>query len=222
MRLLVVEDDEVVGDALRRGLSAEGFEVDIATDGDTGVWMATEHEYAAIVLDVMLPNRNGYRVCADLRADGLETPILMLTAKSGEYDEAEGLDAGADDYLTKPFSFVVLAARIRAMLRRSSPRQAAVQVIADLEIDLDGRVCRRAGTTINLTSRELSLLEVLARRPGSVMSKDFLLDQVWGPDFDGGTNIVEVYIGYLRKKVDAAHDQKLIQTAHGLGYRLAT
>lgn len=222
MRLLVVEDDEVVGDALRRGLSAEGFEVDIATDGDTGVWMATEHEYAAIVLDVMLPNRNGYRVCADLRDDGIETPILMLTAKSGEYDEAEGLDAGADDYLTKPFSFVVLAARIRAMLRRSSPRQAAVQVIADLEIDLDGRVCRRAGTTINLTSRELSLLEVLARRPGSVMSKDFLLDQVWGPDFDGGTNIVEVYIGYLRKKVDAAHDQKLIQTAHGLGYRLAT
>ena len=125
MRVLVVEDDEVVAKALQRGLGAEGFDVDVASDGDTGVWMATEHEYAAIVLDVMLPGRNGYKVCAGLRGDGIETPILMLTAKSGEYDEAEGLDAGADDYLTKPFSFIVLAARIRAILRRSGLHRRA-------------------------------------------------------------------------------------------------
>lgn len=220
MRVLVVEDDDVVAAALRRGLSAEGFDVDVASDGDTGVWMATEHEYAAIVLDVMLPGRNGFRVCADLRADGNDTPILMLTAKSGEYDEAEGLDAGADDYLTKPFSFVVLGARLRALLRRSGPRSAVIQMIGELEIDFDRKIARRSGREIELTNREFTLLEVLARQPGSVCSKDFLLDQVWGPDFSGGTNVVEVYVGYLRKKVDAGAPTKLIQTARGHGYRL--
>lgn len=221
MRILVVEDDEVVRDALRRGLGAEGFDVDVAADGDDGLWMATEHDYAGIVLDVMLPRRNGFRLCADLRAAGVETPILMLTAKSGEYDIAEGLDAGADDYLTKPFSFVVLGARIRAMLRRSGPRQRAVQIVGDLEIDFDGRRCQRNGEIISLTQREFTLLEVLARRPGSACSKDFLLEQVWGPDFDGGTNVVEVYIGYLRRKLDAGSEHKLIETVHGHGYRLA-
>lgn len=216
----MIEDDDVVAAALRRGLEAEGFDVDHAADGDTGVWMATEHDYAAVVLDVMLPGRNGFRVCSDLRADGIDTPILMLTAKSGEYDEAEGLDAGADDYLTKPFSFVVLAARVRAMLRRAGPRQAVVQVIGDLEIDFDRRLARRAGVDIELTNREFTLLEVLARQPGTVCSKEFLLVQVWGPDFDGGPNVVEVYVGYLRKKIDADHDLKLIQTARGHGYRL--
>jgi len=218
MRILVVEDDPAVSAALKRGLEAEGFDIDIAEDGDTGLWMATEHDYSAIVLDVMLPGRNGYRVCADLRAQNVETPVLMLTAKSGEYDEAEGLDAGADDYLTKPFSFIVLAARIRAMLRRSGPRQATVQVVGDLEVDFEHRTCRRSGDDIALTKRELTLLEVLARQPGVVCSKDFLLDQVWGPDFVGGTNVVEVYIGYLRKKVDANYQHKLIRTAHGHGY----
>lgn len=221
MRLLVVEDDDVVRDALERGLGAEGFDVDVAVNGDDGVWMATEHEYAAIVLDVMLPKRNGFRVCADLRAGGVDTPILMLTAKSGEYDVAEGLDAGADDYLTKPFSFVVLAARIRAMLRRSGPRQATVQVIGDLEIDFDGRRCRRGGRDIDLTPREFTLFEVLARNPGTAMSKSFLLDQVWGPDFDGGHNVVEVYVGYLRRKIDVDADRQMIETVRGHGYRLA-
>lgn len=221
MRLLVVEDDDVVRDALERGLGAEGFDVDVAVNGDDGVWMATEHEYAAIVLDVMLPMRNGFRVCADLRAGGVDTPILMLTAKSGEYDVAEGLDAGADDYLTKPFSFVVLAARIRAMLRRSGPRQATVQVIGDLEIDFDGRRCRRGGRDIDLTPREFTLLEVLARNPDTAVSKSFLLDQVWGPDFDGGHNVVEVYVGYLRRKIDVDADRQMIETVRGHGYRLA-
>ncbi len=220
MRILIVEDDEVVAAALKRGLSAEGFDVDVANDGDTGVWMGTEHAYGVIVLDVMLPGRNGYRVCADLRGAGIETPILMLTAKSGEYDEAEGLDAGADDYMTKPFSFVVLAARIRALLRRSGPRQAVVQVVGDLEIDFDRKSAQRNGETIELTNREFNLLEVLSRDPGSVCSKDFLLEQVWGPDFEGGHNVVEVYIGYLRRKVDASADHKMIQTARGHGYRL--
>ena len=220
MRVLVIEDDEVVAKALERGLGAEGFDVDVATDGDTGVWMATEHEYTAIVLDVMLPGRNGYRVCADLRGDGIETPILMLTAKSGEYDEAEGLDAGADDYLTKPFSFVVLAARLRALLRRSGPRQAVVQVVGDLEIDFDRRSAVRNGRAIELTNREFTLLEVMARQPSAVCSKDFLLEQVWGPDFTGGHNVVEVYVGYLRKKIDGPDETKMLQTARGHGYRL--
>lgn len=221
MRVLVVEDDEVVAAALQRGLGAEGFDVDLATDGDSGVWMATEHEYAAIVLDVMLPARNGFRVCADLRAQGNETPILMLTAKSGEYDEAEGLDAGADDYLTKPFSFVVLAARLRALLRRSGPRRAVLQMVGDLEIDFDRKIARRRGRDIELTHREFTLLEVLARQPGTVCSKSFLVDQVWGPDFDGGHNIVEVYVGYLRRKIDGPDEDKLIHTVRGHGYRLA-
>ncbi len=220
MRVLVTEDDPTVAAAVQRGLVAEGFDVDIASDGDTGLWMATEHDYSIIVLDVMLPGRNGYRVCADLRAAGIDTPILMLTAKSGEYDEAEGLDAGADDYLTKPFSFVILAARIRALLRRSGPREAVVQIIGDLEVDFDGRQCRHDGTDIALTNREMALLEVMARQPGSVSTKGFLLEQVWGPDFEGGVNVVEVYVGYLRRKLAAAGADSIIQTVHGHGYRL--
>ena len=220
VRVLVIEDDEVVARALERGLGAEGFDVDHAPDGDTGVWMATEHEYTAIVLDVLLPGRNGFKVCSDLRADGIVTPILMLTAKSGEYDEAEGLDAGADDYLTKPFSFVVLAARLRAILRRSGPREAVIQVIGDLEIDFDRRSASRAGRDISLTNREFTLLEVMARQPKAVCSKDFLLEQVWGPDFTGGHNVVEVYVGYLRRKIDTPGETKMLHTARGHGYRL--
>ncbi|MDW3175949.1 MAG: response regulator transcription factor [Acidimicrobiia bacterium] len=222
MRILVIEDDSTVATALDRGLAAEGFDVDLAHDGDSGFWMATETEYGAILLDVMLPGRNGFRVCADLRHEGIETPILMLTAKSGEYDEAEGLDAGADDYLTKPFSFVVLAARIRAMLRRSGPRHAVLQVLGDLAIDFDRRSCVRAGQDVSLTNREFTLLEVLARQPDVVCSKEFLLDQVWGPDFTGSSNIVEVYVGYLRRKIDFGHERSVIQTVHGHGYRLAS
>lgn len=220
MRILVVEDEPAVSAALERGLAAEGFDVDIVDNGDDGLWMGIEHEYAVIVLDLMLPGRNGYQVCEELRRQGVTTPVLMLTAKSGEFDEAEGLDAGADDYLTKPFSFVVLAARIRALLRRRAEPKANVKVVGDLTIDFDRRRCQRGDTAVDLTHRELSLLEVLARDPGVVCSKPFLLEQVWGPDFDGGTNVVEVYIGYLRRKVDASFDTKRIETVHGHGYRL--
>lgn len=220
MRILVVEDEPNVASALQAGLSAEGFDVDIAKDGDTGLWLAREHDYAVVILDIMLPGRNGYQICADLRQEGDLTPILMLTAKDGEYDQAEGLDTGADDYLTKPFSFVVLTARIRALLRRGQTTPRDIQVIGDLEIDRDTRRIRRGDHEAELTHREFALLETLASHPGRVHSKDHLLDQVWGHDFDGGTNVVEVYIGYLRRKIQPDGLSSRIETVHGHGYRL--
>ncbi len=222
MRLLVVEDERNVARALEGGLAAEGFNVDVATDGDTGYWMASEHAYRLIILDVMLPGRNGYQLCRDLRADGIDTPILMLTAKSGDYDHAEGLDTGADDYLTKPFSFVVLLAHVRALLRRTDPRSDdTVLVAGDIELDRSTRRCRRGEDDVQLTKREFDLIEVLATHPGQVFSKQHLLDRVWGPTFDGGTNVVEVYIGYLRRKIDVEPHTGRIETVHGFGYRLA-
>lgn len=221
MRLLVIEDERNVATALQSGLMAEGFNVDVAADGDTGFWMATEHAYGLVILDVMLPGRNGFQVCRDLRAAGDSTPILMLTAKGGEYDQAEGLDTGADDYLMKPFSFVVLLAHIRALLRRTGDGRGGsdLLVAGDLVLDRATRRCRRHGTETELTRREFDLLETLASHPGQVFTKDHLLAEVWGPTFDGGTNVVEVYIGYLRRKVDA--DRPRIETVHGHGYRLA-
>ena len=225
MRVLVVEDEHNVARALVAGLAAEGFTVDVAADGDTGFWMACEHDYGLIILDVMLPGRNGYKVCRDLRADGVDTPILMLTAKSGDYDQAEGLDTGADDYLTKPFSFVVLLAHVRALLRRARPTAddagADVLVAGDIELARATRQCRRGNDTTDLTRREFDLLSVLAANPGQVFSKQHLLDRVWGPTFDGGTNVVEVYIGYLRRKIDSDPHPSRIETVHGHGYRLA-
>ncbi len=222
MRILVVEDERNVATALDAGLTAEGFSIDLADDGDTGYWMASEHDYALIILDVMLPGRNGFQVCRDLRADGNTTPILMLTAKGGDYDQAEGLDTGADDYLVKPFSFVVLVAHVRALLRRaqSGGADADVVVAGDLELNRTTRRCRRGDNDAELTRREFDLLEVLATNPGQVFSKDHLLTQVWGPTFDGGTNVVEVYIGYLRRKVDDGAERARIETVHGHGYRL--
>ncbi len=222
MRLLVVEDEHNVARALEGGLVAEGFNVDVAGDGDTGYWMASEHDYRLIILDVMLPGRNGYQLCRDLRADGIDTPILMLTAKSGDYDQAEGLDTGADDYLIKPFSFVVLLAHVRALLRRTDARSVADVVRSgDIELDRTTRRCRRGDDDVQLTRREFDLIEVLATNPGQVFSKEHLLDQVWGPTFNGGTNVVEVYIGYLRRKIDGAAHPSRIETVHGHGYRLA-
>lgn len=223
MRILVVEDEPNVASALAAGLTAEGFAVDVAVDGDTAFWMATEHEYALMILDVMLPGRNGYQVCRDLRTAGEGLPILMLTAKDGEYDQAEGLDTGADDYLTKPFSFVVLLAHVRALLRRVGDGAAGedLLVVGDLRINRSTRRCRRGEVETELTPREFALLEALATNPGYVYSKDHLLTQVWGPEFDGGTNVVEVYIGYLRRKIDQGAEQPRIETVHGHGYRLA-
>lgn len=219
MRILVVEDEPNVASALEAGLSAEGFDVDIANDGDTGLWLAREHDYAVIVLDIMLPGRNGYQICADLRQEGDMTPILMLTAKDGEYDEAEGLDTGADDYLRKPFSYVVLVARIRAMLRRGAGPVSSDNTLPVGPFTLDPGQLRVAwdDESAELTPREFAVLEFLARRSPDVVSKSAVLDSVWGIDFDGDPNIVEVYVGYLRKKIR----KNAIRTVRGAGYQLA-
>jgi DNA-binding response OmpR family regulator len=222
MRVLLIEDEATIADAVGRGLTAEGHDVDVVADGADGLWRAREGSYDLIVLDLLLPSMNGYKVCAALRADGDATPILMLTAKAGEYDEAEGLDTGADDYLTKPFSLVVLLARVRALLRREPrPLRTDMIEVADLAVDVAARRCTRAGRQIPLTQRELALLEVLCRNREVVLTKRTLLDRVWGPDFQGGENVVEVYIGYLRRKVDDPFDPPLIETVRGHGYRIS-
>jgi DNA-binding response OmpR family regulator len=214
-----VEDEVGLADALHRGLQAEGFAVDVTHDGLDGLWRAREHDYGAIVLDILLPGMNGYEICRTLRAEDVWTPILMLTAKNGEYDEAEALDTGADDFLAKPFSFVVLVARLRALLRRGRLPRAAPLEIGDLALDPATRGCTRGDASIELTAREFALLEALMRRPGVVVSKLELLDEVWGPDFTGDPNIVEVYVGYLRRKIDAPFACATLQTVRGAGYR---
>jgi len=216
----VVEDDRRTAAALRRGLEAEGYTVDVAFDGDDGLWMATETGADAIVLDLMLPGRNGYRVCSDLRQAGVWTPILMLTAKDGEWDEAEGLDSGADDYLVKPFSFPVLLARLRALLRRRGAGEPTPLAVGDLQIDSRRRRAYRAGREIALTARQFDLLEFLVRRAGEVQSKSALLAGVWPHDFDGDPNVVEVYVGRLRRAVDEPFGRCSIETVRGAGYRI--
>ena len=220
MRVLIVEDEKKIAAAVRRGLEAEAFTVDVALDGTEGLWMATEHRYDVIVLDIMLPGLNGYKVCGKLRAAGDWTPILMLTAKDGEYDQAEALDTGADDYLTKPFSFVVLLARLRALMRRSGRSETVVYQAGDLRIDPVTRRCVRDDTQVELTTREFAVLEFLMRRAGEVVSKSEILDNVWDFAFEGDPNIVEVYIRHLRKKLDDPFERQLIQTIRGSGYRL--
>jgi two-component system, OmpR family, response regulator len=221
MRVLVVEDEERLAAGLRTGLEAEGFAVDVALHGTEGLWMARENAYDAIVLDIMLPGTNGYRVCASLRAVGVWTPILMLTAKEGEWDEVEALDTGADDYLTKPFSYAVLLARLRALLRRGSGARPTVLEAGDLRLDPAARRAWRADAEVDLTAREMSLLEFLLRRKGEVVSKREILDHVWDEDFEGDPNIVEVYVRHLRNKLDRPFQREAIETVRGSGYRLA-
>jgi len=220
MRILVVEDEMAMADSLKRGLEAEGMAVDVALDGETGLWLAREHEYDAIVLDLMLPKINGYVVCKTIREEGIWTPVLMLTAKHGEFDEAEGLDAGADDYVTKPFSFVVLLARLRALVRRRGGERPTVLVAGDLSLDPAKRLVQRGETDIDLTAREYAILEVLIRVPGDVLSKREILEAVWDLDFEGDTNIVEVYVSSLRKKIDAPFGRSSLETVRGMGYRI--
>jgi DNA-binding response OmpR family regulator len=219
-RVLVIEDEVAIADAVARGLGQEGFEVEVAHDGLSGLDRARGDDIDAIVLDIMLPGMNGYKVCRALRAEGVATPILMLTAKSGEYDEAEALDTGADDFLSKPFSYVVLVARIKALLRRSADGKAQPLVIGDLVLDPLPRTCRRGDTEIQLTTREYELLEALMRRPGQVVPKQELLEKVWGDDFEGDPNVVEVYVGYLRRKIDRPFDHHDLETVRGAGYRI--
>ena len=220
VRVLVVEDNERLAATVARGLEAEGFGVDVATDGPTGLWRARETAYAAIVLDILLPGMNGYEVCRTLRAEGISTPVLMLTAKTGEWDEAEALDIGADDYLKKPFSFIVLLARLRALIRRGGAKRSETLRCGPIELDLSTRVCAVDGVAVPLTTREFSVLGALMAVPGSVVSKPELLDEVWGPDFDGSPNVVDVYIGYLRRKLAAAGENGAIETVRAAGFKM--
>jgi len=220
VRLLIVEDEREFAETLRRGLVAEGFTADVAHTGREGLWRATEHEYDVVVLDIMLPELSGYEVLKRLRAAENWTPVLMLTAKDGEYDEADAFDLGADDYLSKPFSFVVLIARLRALLRRGAPARPAVLEAGDLRLDPSARTVHRGQKRIELTAREFGLLEFLLRRAGAALSKNEILSHVWDAHYDGDENVVEVYIGYLRRKVDAPFGRRSVTTVRGAGYRL--
>jgi len=220
MRVLVVEDEVALAEGIARGLTAEGFEVTVAHDGADGYERARTGEFDLIVLDIMLPGMNGYRVCRSLRDEEVWTPILMLTAKSGEYDEAEALDTGADDFLSKPFSFVVLVARLRALTRRRTDHNLQPLELGDLVLDVVTRTCHRGAVDIALSPREFALLEALLRHRGQVLSKQELLDVVWGADFEGDPNVVEVYVGYLRRKIDRPFGRSDLETIRGEGYRL--
>jgi DNA-binding response OmpR family regulator len=221
MRVLVVEDEKRLAAGLKKGLEADGFAVDVALDGTDGLWLARENPYDVIVLDIMLPGVNGFRICSTLREDGNWTPILMLTAKDGEFDEVEALDSGADDYLTKPFSYVVLLARLRALLRRGGRERPAILEAGDLRLDPAQRRAWRGEQALTMTARELALLEYLLRHKGDVVSKRDILEHVWDYDFEGDPNIVEVYIRRLRNKLDRPFDRQAIETMRGAGYRLA-
>lgn len=220
MRLLVVEDEVNLASAIERGLQDRGFEVALAHDGHTGYQLAKEGLFDAIVLDLMLPGLPGLEVCRRLRAEGFWTPILVLTAKDRESDETESLGAGADDYLRKPFSFEVLVARCRALARRGPAALPAELRVGDLVLDPRHRTARRGEQPVMLTPREFSLLEFLVREPGRVHSKEQILAEVWGDAVDRDPNVVEVYIGYLRRKVDQPFGSTLVQTVRGEGYML--
>ena len=220
MRILVVEDDKHVARAVKRGLEAEGFAVDVAFDGTDGRWLATENSYDAMVLDIMLPGTNGYDLCAELRRAGNWTPILMLTAKDGEQDEARALDTGADDFLAKPFSYVVLRARLRALLRRGGHERPSLLTAGDLVLDPAAHRVWRGDAVVELTPRQFALLEFLMRRAGEVLSKAEILEHVWDFAFEGDPNIVEVYVRQLRQRIDHPFDRASLQTVRLVGYRL--
>src|ERR1700738_5135081 len=220
MRGLLVEDEPAVPETLAAGLGADGFAVDVAGDGVDGLARAQATGYDTIVLDIMLPGASGYEVVRRLRGAGVWIPVLMLTAKDGEYDEADALDLGADDYLTKPFSYVVLLAHLRAVIRRGAPERAAQLVAGDLILDPGARTCRRAAAEIDLTPREFAVLEYLMRHRDQVVSKTNIMANVWDTFYDGDPNVVEVYVGYLRRKIDAPFGRHSIETVRGAGYRL--
>ncbi|MCS5714225.1 response regulator transcription factor [Herbiconiux sp. CPCC 205716] len=220
MRILVIDDELNLLRAVETGLEAEGFAVDTATNGTDGLWLAQENDYAAIVLDLMLPGMSGFRVCEELRRAGDWTPVIMLTAKDGDLDQVEALDTGADDYLTKPFSFQVLLARLRALIRRGGAERPTVLTVGDLALDPAAKRVTRGAVPIELTTREFSVLEYLVSRAGAVVSKREVLGAVWDFDFEGDPNIVEVYVRHLRNKVDRPFGRASIETMRGSGYRV--
>jgi DNA-binding response OmpR family regulator len=221
VRVLLVEDEVDLAETVRRGLARDGFVVDVVHNGEDAVWAASESAYDVMVLDIMIPKLNGYRVVEELRRRRNWTPILMLTAKEGEYDQTDAFDIGADDYLTKPFSFLVLIARLRALIRRGAPERPVVMAAGDLSIDPTRRRVQRGDTVLQLTPREYGLLEFLLHHRGDVVTKGQILDAVWDPAFEGDPNIVEVYVRYLRRKIDLPFGRHAIQTVRGMGYRLA-
>ncbi|MFZ2503548.1 MAG: response regulator transcription factor [Nocardioides sp.] len=222
MRVLVVEDEPALAESLHRGLSAEGWVVDVAGDGLTGLDFARHGGYDVVVLDIMLPLRNGYDVLKALRAEANWTPVLMLSAKDGEFDQTDAFDLGADDYLTKPFSFPILVARLRALVRRGAPERPAVLVAGDLSLDPASRVVTRAGTVVELTPREFALLNYLLVNRDVTVTKEDVLANVWDSDYPGSDNVVEVYVSYLRRKIDAPFGHRSLQTVRGVGYRLVS
>lgn len=221
MRVLLVEDEIRLAENVRRGLHAEGFVVDVVHNGTDGLFNAEINDYDVVVLDIMLPGLSGYEVCRRMRTARVWTPVLMLTAKDGEYDQIDALDLGADDYLTKPFSFLVLVARLRALIRRGAPARPAVLAAGDLTLDPATRTVHRGADEITLTPREFGLLHFLLRHRGDVVSKTEILESVWDANYEGTDNIVEVYVGYLRRKVDQPFGRRAIETVRGMGYRLA-
>jgi two-component system OmpR family response regulator len=220
VRLLLVEDDDKLSRALGRGLRHEGYAVDVASDGDEALMQAAVWDYDAIVLDVMLPIRDGLAVCRALRDRGCWAPVLMLTARGQVHDRIAGLDVGADDYLVKPFDFGELLARLRALTRRAPPERPPRLTVGDLVVDPATHEVTRAGTSIELTAREFAVLEFLARHAGEAITRTRLLDHVWDANFTGSTNIVDVYVGYLRRKLEQPFDRPLIRTIRGVGYAL--
>jgi two-component system OmpR family response regulator len=222
MRILLVEDEPRLAETIRRGLVAEGFVVDVEPDGLAGFEAASGGAFDVLVLDIMLPTKSGYDIVRDLRKAAVWTPVLMLSAKDGEYDLADAFDLGADDYLIKPFSFVVLIARLRALMRRGAPQRPAVLTVDDLALDPARHRVARGGVEVDLTPREYGVLEFLMRHAGAVVTKQEILQSVWDVNYEGDDNIVEVYVGYLRRKVDVPFGTHCIHTVRGVGYRLAS
>ena len=221
MRVLVVEDTARMGELIRRGLQEHGYSVDLAATGEDGLWLASENPYDVVVLDVLLPDLDGFEVCRRMREGDRWSPVLMLTAKDAVTDRVAGLDAGADDYLTKPFDFVELLARIRALVRRGAVERPAVIQVGELTLDPSTHDVARAGETIDLTTKEFTLLELFMRHPNEVLSRSWLLDHAWDFAYDGGSNVVDVYIRYLREKIDRPFGRASLRTVRGTGYRLA-